>query len=169
MIETITKKAYFINFIVKIDSNVNDNITRTKNFKLISIFRLTVVIKCVIFKSEKILERTDIMKLDTAEKIQKKLDVTLAKIETTKQNLVDLEAEAKDLQEKLEAAKLNDMVSGLERKGLSISDFEEWLNTHADVVVEEAPKKRRGRRKKSEIEAEAAASEKVIEETETQE
>lgn len=109
------------------------------------------------------------MKLDTAEKIQKKLDTTLAKIETTKQNLVDLEAEAKDLQEKLEAAKLNDMVSGLERKGLSISDFEEWLNTHADVVVEEAPKKRRGRRKKSEIEAEAAASEEVFEETETQE
>lgn len=111
------------------------------------------------------------MKLDTAEKIQKKLDATLAKIETTKQNLADLEAEAKDLQEKLEAAKLNDMVSGLERKGLSISDFEEWLNTHADVVVEEAPKKRRGRRKKSEIEAEAAAAatEETTEETEAQE
>ncbi len=109
------------------------------------------------------------MKLDTAEKIQKKLDSTLAKIETTKQTLADLEKEAKDLQEKLETAKLNDVVSGLERKGLSISDFENWLNTHEDVVVEEAPKKRRGRRKKSEIEAEAAAEAENTTETESQE
>lgn len=84
------------------------------------------------------------MKLDTIEKIQKKLDNVNSRIKATKATLSDLQKEAKELEKMIEEKKLSEMVAGLEKKGLTVEDYTAWLNTHEDVVVE--PKKR-GRKK----------------------